>query len=151
LARVRSELGSVERERGALEPRALEAEAAQETRKRVRLEVEAQLGVSPELTVEPRELRGAEDALREADAVHRRATVKRRAGGPRGDARARARRAHAAVGAARSSEGRRCLGPLVDLLEIDEGCEIAVAAALGDALKAIVSTATTPPAPRWSS
>jgi chromosome segregation protein len=140
LARVRSELGSVDRERAALEPRAAEAEAAQANAEHMRLEVEARLGVAPELTSEARELRAAEEALREADAVHRRAESEASRWRARAEMLALAlEEAHAAVGGDEilgKVEG--VLGPLVDLLEIDDGCEIAVAAALGDALKAVV-------------
>ncbi len=46
--------------------------------------------------------------------------------------------AHAAAGGEHLADLDGVLGPLVDLLEIDDGVEVAVAAALGDALKAIV-------------
>ncbi|MFM8238479.1 MAG: hypothetical protein ACKOBG_12125, partial [Actinomycetota bacterium] len=46
--------------------------------------------------------------------------------------------AHAAAGGAEIAEVPGVLGPLVDVLEIEEGAETAVAAALGDALRAIV-------------
>jgi len=73
LARVREELGRIDAGRATLEPRAREAHAAQAEADRVRAEVQAQIGVSPELTAEARALRAAEDALREADTAHRRA------------------------------------------------------------------------------
>ena len=139
LARVREELGRVDVDRAALEPRAREAHLAQLEADRARTEMEARVGVSPDLTAEARELRAAEEALREADAAHR---------GAESDAsrwRARAEmlalaleEAHAAAGGDDIAGLDGVLGPLVDLLEIEEGCEIAVAAALGDALKAIV-------------
>jgi chromosome segregation protein len=84
-------------------------------------------------------LREAEEALREINAVHR---------GAESDAsrwRARAEmlalaleEAHAAAGGEEIASLDGVLGPLVDLLDIDDGCEVAVAAALGDALRAIV-------------
>jgi chromosome segregation protein len=139
LARVREQLARVDVDRAALEPRTREAQVAQLEADHARTEMEAHVGVSPDLTAEARELRAAEEALREADAVHR---------GAESDAsrwRARAEmlalaleEAHAAAGGDDIAGLDGVLGPLVDLLEIDEGCEIAVAAALGDALKAIV-------------
>src|SRR5207248_2497725 len=57
----------------ALEPRARDAQVAQVAAERARSEMEAQIGVSPDLTVEARELRGAEEALRDADATLRQA------------------------------------------------------------------------------
>ena len=96
--------------------------------------------VAPELTAEARDVRAAEEAAarrRRASGATPEAEASRwRAAGR--DARARARRAHAAAAERRSSALDGVLGPLVDHIEIDAGAEIAVAAALGDALKAIV-------------
>jgi chromosome segregation protein len=139
LARVREELGRIDAGRATLEPRAREAHAAQAEADRVRAEVQAQIGVSPELTAEARALRAAEDALREADTAHRRAESDASRWRARAEMLALAlEEAHAAVGGDDIASIDGVLGPLVDLLEIDEGCEIAVGAALGDALKAIV-------------
>jgi len=139
LARVREELGRVDADAATLEPRAREARAAQAEADRARAEVQAQIVVSPDLTAEARELRAAEDALREADAAHRRAESDASRWRARAETLALAlEEAHAAVGDDEIASLDGVLGPLVDLLEIDEGCELAVSAALGDALKAIV-------------
>ena len=139
LARVRSELSTVDRDRATLEPRTQEADAAQREADRARAEVEANAGVSPELTAEARELRAAEEALRDADETHRKAESDASRWRARAEMLALALdEAHAAAGGEDIAGLDGVLGPLVDLLEIDDGCEIAVAAALGDALKAIV-------------
>lgn len=139
LARVRSDLGRVDTDRAALEPRTREAEAAQAGADRARTAVEADSGVSPELTAEARELRTSEDALREADTTHRGAESEASRWRARAEMLALAlEEAHAAVGGDEIASVDGVLGPLVDLLDIDEGCEVAVAAALGDALRAIV-------------
>ncbi len=139
LARMRAELARVDADRAALEPLAREADSAHAEAERVRAEVEAHAGVAPELRAEARELRSAEEALREADEVHRRADSDASRWRARAEMLALAlEEAHAAVGGEEIAGVQGVLGPLVDLLEIDEGCEVAVAAALGDALKAIV-------------
>ena len=139
LVRVRDALARIDADRAVLEPRAREAEAAQAEADRMRAEVDAQVGVSPELSSEARELRTAEEALREADATHRRADSESSRWRARAEMLSLAlEEAHAATGGEDIAAIDGVLGPLVDLLEIDEGCEIAVAAALGDALRAIV-------------
>jgi chromosome segregation protein len=139
LARVRDDLGRVDAERVALEPLTREADAAQVEADRARVEMEAQVGVSPELTAEARELREAEEALREVNAVHRRAESDASRWRARAEMLALAlEEAHAAAGGEEIASLDGVLGPLVDLLDIDDGCEVAVAAALGDALRAIV-------------
>jgi chromosome segregation protein len=139
LTRVREDLGRVDADRAALEPRAREAQLAQVEADRARTEMDAQVGVAPDLTTEARELRAAEEALREADTTHRRAESDASRWRARAEMLGLAlEEAHAAAGGDDIAGLDGVLGPLVDLLEIDEGCEIAVAAALGDALKAIV-------------
>jgi chromosome segregation protein len=139
LVRVRDELARVDADRAAIEPRVRDAQAAQADADRMRAEVDAQVGVSPELTDEARELRTAEEALREADAAHRRADSDASRWRARAEMLALAlEEAHAATGGEDIAAIEGVLGPLVDMLEIDDGCEIAVAAALGDALRAIV-------------
>ena len=139
LERVRGDLARVDADRSAFEPRAVAAHEAEAEAGRVRAEVDAHVGVSPELTAEARELRAAEEELREVDAVHRRADTEASRWRARAEMLALALEdAHAAAGGDDIVSIDGVLGPLVDLLEIDEGCEIAVAAALGDALKAIV-------------
>src|SRR5207244_4358991 len=133
LARVREEIGRVDGEQAALEPRARDAQVAQVAAERARSEMEAQVGVSPDLTAEARELRGAEEALRDADATLRQAESDATRWRARAEMLALAlEEAHAAAGGDDILEQvDGVLGPLVDLLEIDDGCEIAVAAALG--------------------
>jgi chromosome segregation protein len=139
LTRVRGALAQIETERVALEPRAREATVAHADAERVRAEIETRAAVSPELTEEARELRAAEEALHEADDVHRAAASEASRWRARAEMLASALEdAHAAAGGEEIVGLQGVLGPLVDLLEIDEGCEIAVAAALGDALRAIV-------------
>ena len=139
LTRVRDELGRVDAERVALEPLTREADAAQVEAERARVEMEAQVGVSPELTAEARELREAEDALRDVNTEHRRAESDASRWRARAEMLALAlEEAHAAAGGEEIASLDGVLGPLVDLLDIDDGCEVAVAAALGDALRAIV-------------
>jgi chromosome segregation protein len=139
LARVREEIGRVDGERAALEPRTRDAHVAQVEADCARDEVEAQVRVSRDLTAEARELRAAEEALRDADAALRRAESVATRWRARAEMLALAlEEVHAAAGGDDIASLDGVLGPLVDLLEIDDGCEIAVAAALGDALKAIV-------------
>ncbi len=139
LARVRNDLARVDTERAVFEPRALEAEAARADADQARAEVESHAGISPELTAEARELRAAEESLRESDTRHRAAESEASRWRARAEMLAAAlAETHAAVGGDDIAGLDGVLGPLVDLLEIDEGCEVAVAAALGDALRAIV-------------
>ncbi len=93
-----------------------EADAAQAEAERLRAEVEAQVGVSPELTTEARELRAAEEALRDADAEHRRADSEASRWRARAEMLALAlEEAHAAVGGEEIADLDGVLGPLVDL------------------------------------
>jgi chromosome segregation protein len=139
LARVHAEIARVDEDRAALEPRARDARVAHAEADRARIEMEAQVGVSPDRTAEARELRAAEDALRDADATLRRAESDATRWRARAEMLTLALEdAHLAAGGDDIASLEGVLGPLVDLLEIDEGCEVAVAAALGDALRAIV-------------
>ena len=115
---------------------AAEAEAARVARRGRR----ARRRSRPSSRPKRRELRAAEDALHDADTAHRGAEAEASRWRARAEMlRARARRsARGAPAATRLADLDGVLGPLVDLLEIDDGAEIAVAAALGDALKAIV-------------
>ena len=126
-------------ERGELAPKLAEAEAAEADAARARAEVEATASVSPELSDVGREVRVAEEAVREADAAHRAAEAEASRWRARAEMLALAlEEAHAATSQDAIADVDGVLGPLVDLLDIDEGCETAVAAALGDALKAVV-------------
>jgi chromosome segregation protein len=139
LGRVCDALARTDDERAALEPRAQQAAAAQTEAERVRAEIDARAAISPELTDEAHELRAAEEALHAADDTHRAASSEASRWRARAEMLASALEdAHAAAGGEEIVGLSGVLGPLVDLLEIDEGCEVAVAAALGDTLRAIV-------------
>jgi len=139
LERVHGELARTDTDRTALEPRAREAGAAQAAAEQMRAEIDARAAVAPELTDEAREVRGAEEALHAADDAHRAAASEASRWRARAEMLASALDdAHAAAGGEEIVGLDGVLGPLVDLLEIDDGCEVAVAAALGDALRAIV-------------
>ena len=139
LVRVREALARADLERAALEPRRQQAAAAQTEAERARVEIEARAAVSPELTDEARELRAAEESLHAADDTYRSAASEASRWRARAEMLASALEdAHAAAGGEEIVGLDGVLGPLVDLLAIDEGCEVAVAAALGDALRAIV-------------
>src|SRR5262249_13950977 len=78
-------------------------------------------------------------AVRAADDTHRAAASEASRWRARAEMLASALEdAHAAAGGEEIVGLSGGLGPLVDLLEIDEGCETAVAGALGDALRALV-------------
>jgi chromosome segregation protein len=139
LVQTRETLARTEEERAALGPAASEADAADTEAARVRAEIERQAAVARELTAEGRELRAAEEAVQGADAAWRDAEADASRWRARAEMLALALdEAHAAAGGDHLADLEGVLGPLVDLLEIDEGVEVAVAAALGDALKAIV-------------
>jgi chromosome segregation protein len=85
------------------------------------------------------EVRSAEAALQAADATARVADAESSRWSARAETLALALdAAHAAAGGEVIAELNGVLGPLVDNVEIAQGAEVAVAAALGDALNAIV-------------
>jgi chromosome segregation protein len=139
LLQARDTLRRTDEERDALAPKTAEADLADTEAARVRNEIEAQAGVARDLTPEGRELRAAEEGVQTADAAWRDAEADASRWRARAEMLALALdEAHAAAGGEHLADLEGVLGPLVDLLEIDDGVEIAVAAALGDALKAIV-------------
>jgi chromosome segregation protein len=139
LAQTRTELTANDEERSRLAPAAAEADAAESEAAGVRNELDAQASVARELTPVGQALRAAEDATQYADAEWRDAEANASRCRARAEMLALAlEEAHAAAGGEHLADLDGVLGPLVDLLDIDEGVEIAVAAALGDALKAIV-------------
>jgi chromosome segregation protein len=139
LREAREALGRVEAEQAGLGPAVAAADAADAQAAELRRAVEAQAAIAHELTPEGRELRAAEDAVEAADAAARAAEAEASRWRARADMLAQALdEVHAAAGAEALAGLDGVLGPLVDLLEIDEGAEVAVAAALGDALNAIV-------------
>src|SRR5262249_1416127 len=84
-------------------------------------------------------LAAAEAAVQEADAAARVAEAEASRWNARAETLALALdAAHAAAGGEAIADLSGVLGPLVDNIEIAEGAEVAVAAALGDALNAIV-------------
>jgi chromosome segregation protein len=139
LARAREARAQVERDLAILAPARAEADTADEEAARVRAEVDERAATARELTEEGRELRAAEDEVQAADAQWRDAETESSRWRARAEMLAQAlEEAHAAAGAEALVDIEGVLGPLVDLLEIDDGAETAVAAALGDALNAIV-------------
>src|SRR5262245_14494894 len=123
----------------ALAPALADAEAAEAQAASLRFELEAHASVARELTDEGLEAHAAEEAVLRADADWRDAETEASRWRARADMLAAALdEAHAATGGGEVAGIDGVLGPLVDLLDIDDGVEIAVAAALGDALRAIV-------------
>ena len=140
LQRGEAEIGRLDARRAAIEERLARLRDEQRD---ARAELEAadsrasELAVAVEAAVERR--RAAEDARHDAE------TASRAAEGEAQRWRARAEALAQALDAARSETGAArvaglpgVVGPLVDHLEIDAGAEAAVAAALGDALRAVV-------------
>jgi chromosome segregation protein len=139
LATTRAALEQVGADRDALGPDIVAAELAEAEAAHVRAEVDAHAATAPELTDEGRELRAAEDALQDADTAWRDAEADASRWRARAEMLALAlEEAHAAAGGESIADLDGVLGPLVDLLEIEDGAELAVAAALGDSLRAIV-------------
>ncbi len=139
LLQTRDTLARTDDEREALTPAIAEADAADTEAARVRDELESRAAVARELTSEGRELRAAEEAVQTADMAWRDAESEASRWRARAEMLASALdEAHAAAGGEHLADLDGVLGPLVDLLETDDGVEVAVAAALGDALQAIV-------------
>ena len=91
LAQVRAELAEVDAERATIEPNRAEADEVERAAAELRAEVDAQLGVAPELTDESRALRAAEEAVQRADAEWREARAPTRRAGGRAPRRSRSR------------------------------------------------------------
>ncbi len=91
------------------------------------------------LTAGPSDVAGAETELRAVDEQWRAAEADATRWRARADAlELGLTEARAAAGAEHVADVDGVVGPLVDLLEIDDGAEAAVAAALGDAMRAVV-------------
>jgi chromosome segregation protein len=135
LGRLRSELSEVGATRATIEPKRAEADEVDRAAAALRAEVDADAAITPELTEESRALRAAEDAVQQADAEWRNATA---------DAsrwRARAETLQLALAESASADTPELdgmIGRLADHIEIETGTDVAVAAALGDALNAVV-------------
>jgi chromosome segregation protein len=140
LSHAREQLAAAARELYSLAPEIADAQVAEEEAARVRAELDAHAQVAPEMTIEAQERRAAEEQLHDAD------TRWRDAEGESTKWRVRADTLLSALDAAHAAAGGDAIvgridgvvGPLVDHVEIDAGVEIAVVAALGDALDAIV-------------
>jgi chromosome segregation protein len=122
---ARAELDEVERAAAGLDTRLGAVTAAEETLARERA------AASDERAAAESALRGAQEALRSADADAHRWEARAEALSLALDEARGASRGAALSGV----EG--VIGPLVDHLEIEDGAEAAVAAALGDAMRAV--------------
>jgi chromosome segregation protein len=140
LRRGEDEIGRVEARRRATEDRLSrladdEREASAELERAERESTE--LGAALERASERR--RVAEDRRHETEASFRRAEGESQRWRARAEALAQALdAARAGTGADQIAGLNGVVGPLVDHLEIEEGAEVAVAVALGDALRAVV-------------
>jgi chromosome segregation protein len=140
LLRGEAELGRVETRRRATEDR-LNRLVEEERSGRSELEraerESIDLGAALERAAERR--RVAEDARHDAEASFRQAEGESQGWRARAEALTQALdTARATAGAGRVAGLRGVVGPLVDHLEIETGAEVAVATALGDALRAVV-------------
>ncbi len=140
LGRVREQSAQVARELYALGPQLAEAESAEENARNVRTELEAHTSVAAEMTEAAQVRVTAEQRLSEAEAQLRGAEATATRWRARADTLAAALEAtHAADGGRRLASGvDGVVGPLVDNIVIEPGTEVAVASALGDALRAVV-------------
>jgi chromosome segregation protein len=139
LGSAREQLAAVARELYALAPQLADAQAAEDEAARVRAELDARAQLAAELVPEAQEQRIAEDQLHESEARLRAAEAEATRWRARADTlRLALDAAHAAAGGAAIMGIDGVIGPLVDHVEIEAGAEAAVAAALGDALSAIV-------------
>jgi chromosome segregation protein len=136
LAQVRSELSQVDGELATIEPNRAEADDVERAAAELRAEVDAGSAISPGLTDESRALRAAEEAVQRADAEWRDATADASRWRARAETLALALADAPSAGDAPSIDGM--IGRLSDHIEIDPDAEVAVAAALGEALQAIV-------------
>jgi chromosome segregation protein len=139
LAGTRERLAAVTHEQAALEPRAGEADAAERAVAELRAEVDASAFVAPDMTPTARARRAAEEALHDADAEFHAAESESSRCRARAETLAMAvAAAHAAAGSDTITGIEGVVGPLIDHLTIEAGAELAVAAALSEALHAIV-------------
>src|SRR5262245_20856408 len=136
IAVTQEQLTATARELDALGPQSATAEAAEADAARVRAELEEHAYAAPEMAPEAQARRAAEEQLHDADGTLR----EREADAHRWLARAETLRAalDATPNNGVSVEVDGVLGPLADHIRIDAGAELAVTAALGDALHAVV-------------
>jgi chromosome segregation protein len=139
LAQTREQLATVARELYALSPEMDAAQRAEETAERLRVEVEADAQIAPDMNPEARARQAAEEALHAAQEQWRDADAEATRWRARAEALALALAAeHAAAGGEAIAGYDGVIGPLIDHVDIEPGAEVAVAAALGEALHAIV-------------
>ena len=139
LQAARAQLDAVNRERDALAPRRHEADEAERAAGALRAEIDATATIAPDMTPLARARRAVEDELHDADARFRTAESEASRWRARAETLAMALdAAHAAAGGDAIADVEGVIGPLVDHVVIEDGAETAVAAALGDALSAIV-------------
>jgi chromosome segregation protein len=139
LTQARDQLAAVARELYALSPQIEEATAAEGVAEQLRFELESEAGVAADMTEEAQARRLAEETLHQADAALRVAEAEVSRWRARAETLAMALAAeYDAAGGASIVDLDGVVGPLIDHVAIDEGAETAVAAALGDALRAIV-------------
>ncbi len=138
-AQADTQLGAVATQLAALAPDQEAADAAEREAAELRATVDADALVASELTPEGRAVRAAEATLQEADTAWRDAEAEASRWRARAETLALALdEERAAAGGEAITDVDGVIGPLVDHVEIEAGLEVAVAAALGDALKAIV-------------
>ncbi len=136
LGQVRAELTDIDAQRARIEPSRVEALEVERAAAALRADVEAETAIAPELRDESRALRAAEEAVHSADTAWRNAVADASRLRSRADT-----LALALDGAPESADAVHLdgmIGRLADHIEIDAGAEIAVAAALGEALQAVV-------------
>jgi len=133
---LRQELASVAAELTTIEPHRADADEAERAAATLRVEVDARSSITPGLTDEARALRGAEEAVQRADADWRNAAAEASRWRARAETLALALADGGTAVDAPAFDGM--IGRLSDHIDVDTDAEVAVAAALGDALHAIV-------------
>jgi chromosome segregation protein len=138
-AAVRERLADVDADFASLAPSRAEVEAAEARVAALRSSVEQAATVPSDATAEGAARLEAERALEHAEARRRAADAELHRWRARAEALALAlAEAHEAAGIAALDGLDGLVGPLVDLVEIEPGAQAAVAAVLGDALRAVV-------------
>ena len=136
---IRAELAEVEAQLVTVEPERSALAADEASVAATRAAFDADSAVAVEDTEVGRSRRVAEETLEQHTVALRWAEAEVSRWQARAETLAQALAdAHAAAGAERLGDLSGVLGPLVDHLQIDDGMEVAVAAALGDALEAVV-------------
>jgi len=136
LAQVRSDLARVDAELATIEPNRAEADDVERAAAALRAEVGARAEIAPGLTDEARTLRAAEEGVQNADAAWRDAAAEASQWRARAETLALALADAPSAGDTPALDGM--IGRLSEHIEIDPEAEVAVAAALGEALYAIV-------------